>query len=89
MFNNYPEEKQKHVQECRPNYEEIASRLKKRIDADKQCLSGMKDGVNFGSVDLNNDQRVLYYAIIGVLSVTIPKHEKEYEILLKKIEEEK
>lgn len=89
MFNTYREENQKHVQECRPNYEEIASRLKKRIDADKQCLSGMKAGVNFGSVDLNSDQRVLYYAVIGVLSVTIPKHEKEYEILLKKIEEEK
>ena len=89
MFNNYIEKEQKHVQECRPNYEEMASRLKKRIDADKQCLSGMKVGVNFGSIDLNSDQRVLYYAIIGVLSVTIPKYEKEYEILLKKIEEEK
>ena len=75
--------------ECKPNYEEMAARLKKRIEADKKCLDGMKAGVESGSVNLNREQDILYYAIIGALSIMIPKHEKEYESLLKKIEEEK
>jgi len=46
-------------------------------------------GVESGSVNLNKEQGILYYAIIGAISIMIPKHEKEYESLLKKIEEEK
>ena len=88
MFDNYPTES-KAMKECRPNYEEMAANLKKRIDADKQCLKGMEIGINFGSVSLNGDQKVLYYAVIGALSIKIPNHEKEYDLLLKKIEENK
>jgi len=86
MFNNEPCVEKAYSQECKPNYEEMAARLKKKINANKSCLAGMKDGIESGSVSLRNDQEVLYYAVIGSLSMIIPKHEKEYESLLEKIE---
>ena len=72
---------------CKPDYEGMAARLKSRIDADKLCLEGMKAGINGGSVDLNRDQGTFYYGVIGFLSVTIPRKEREYSDLLKNIEE--
>ena len=76
------------TKECKPDYEEMASRLRKRIDADIQCLNGMKTGIEFGSINLNSDGEILYYAIIGTLSMSIPKKEEEYMNLLSQIEKE-
>ena len=84
---NYPES-ELNTKECKPDYEEMASRLRKRIDADIQCLNGMKAGIEFGSVNLNSDGEMLYYGIIGALSISIPKKEEEYMNILSKIEKE-
>jgi hypothetical protein len=76
------------IERCKPDYEGMAARLKSRIDADKLCLEGMKAGINSGSVDLSREQSILYYGVIGHLSVHIPKKESEYASLLKNIEDE-
>ena len=75
--------------DCRPNYEEMAARLKKKIDADRHCLSGMEAGVLVGSVNLSREQSILYHGIIGMLYISLPRLEREYEELLKKIEKSK
>lgn len=87
MFSNRGEISE--VKECRPNYEDMAARLKKRIEADKLCLEGMIAGLHSGSIDLDREQRVLYHAVIGALYINIPRAEAEYEAILKKLEEEK
>ena len=72
--------------ECKHDYEEQAARLKRSIDANKKCLEGMIVGIQNGAIDLNFDQRILYYAIIGSLTVKLPEMENNYFYLLKKIE---
>ena len=46
------------------------------------------NGIEFGSVNLNSDGEMLYYGIIGALSISIPKKEEEYMNILSKIEKE-
>ena len=89
MFDNSPVMAEGSAERCKPDYEAQAARLRARIVADKKCLFGMRAGVNGGSIDLTRDQSVLYYAVIGKLTLLIPQMEKEYDNLLKEIEKEK
>lgn len=88
MFENHNKlESSSTSERCKPDYERSAKRLKRVIDADSKCLEGMKKGISSGSVELNRDQATLYYAIIGSLTMNIPKRLEEYDKLLILIEE--
>ena len=83
MFDNSPGDVRS--KECTPDYEGMAARLKVRIEANKECLSGMTAGISLGSLDLNSEEKMFFYGIIGYLSIRIPREEKEYEAILKKL----
>lgn len=74
--------------ECRPNYEEAAARLKKRIDADRGFLNAFAVFSLQGSFSsIRDNDRQPFYAMFGELSLRLPGMDSEYANLLTKIED--
>ena len=77
------------AQECKPDYQEQAARLKKRIDADKNFTAAFLEFVENGSFhSARSDDAKPLYAIIGALATVTPGMEREYAILLERVERE-
>ena len=75
------------VSQCRPDYESMAARLHKRIEANQTCLEGLRVGLEAGSLrDLDREDSKLIFAIIGNLILRARQDSKEYEQLLEEIE---
>lgn len=75
------------VEHCTPDYEAMAARLKKRLDADSRALVGLKGLVTEGSGQhMAQDYSMVVCAVIGELSISVPANQIEYEKLLKEIE---
>ena len=88
MFESYP--RGETVKECRPDYEQAAARMKKRIDADRNFLNAFAVFSEVGSFhELNRDNSMPLYALFGALSLRIPQMDREYEEILKRIEDRK
>jgi len=59
-----------------------------RLTANRAFLEASKDFINFGNFNqLARTETTTLYAVIGGLYVLIPILEKEYSIILKRIEE--
>jgi hypothetical protein len=75
---------------CEPNYEDMAAGLKKKIDADKAGLDGLTQLLTAGSGRyIHGEKEVFALAIIGELTIIIPRNEDEYKALLEEIEKKK
>lgn len=71
---------------CRENLEETAARLKKQIDIKSALQKPLVNYVDNYSYDFDGSERKTLFAIVGGLSMEIPKLEAEYQALLAKIE---
>ena len=72
---------------CRPDYESMAARLHKKIEANQTCLEGLRAGLEAGSLrDLGREDSKLIFAIIGNLTLPARQDSKEYAQLLEEIE---
>lgn len=92
MFNDGPgqEMASRSIERCEPDYEGMAARLKKQIDADQVGLDGLVSLMGEGSgKHLPRDHSLLLYAVIGSLSMSIPNNTKEYDRLLKEMSKNK
>ena len=75
------------VSQCRPDYESMAAKLHKKIEAGMTCLKGLKVGLEAGSLSyLDWEDKRLIFAIIGNLSFRIQQDSNEYQKLLQKVE---
>lgn len=87
MFDNYPGAIE--GSECKPDYAAQAERLATRIRANKSGLSAMQNFVEDGDFhSLHRKDQATVYAIIGGLTMLIPRQEAEHVRLISKIEQE-
>lgn len=73
---------------CKRDLEMEAKYLKKRIDRDSTMYHATKEFL-MGGPDLSREDGKVLYAIVGALSISVPKMEKDYNNILQKMEEEK
>jgi hypothetical protein len=72
---------------CREALEDTAARVKKQLDVRKELHGPLTRYVDSGvGHDFNGEDRKTLFAIVGGLSMEIPKLEAEYQALLAKIE---
>lgn len=74
---------------CKPNYEELALSLKKRISIFEALDSSLTQFIDLVGLGWFGDSQERRSAVIiaGGLKLEIPKMVKEYEKILEKIEE--
>ena len=92
MFNGYGEAVTKDSIPCKRDYEGEARRLRIKINAmaeiHKSLSSLMTSSLRYEVFD-SKDEQLPFLALIGGLSISIPRLENEYESLLKSMESEK
>lgn len=89
MYDNYPQVSPGN--NCRQDYEAEAKHLKIKIDTFKdmkKSMDGFIDNNQLHWLDSIDDRRT-FLAIYGGLSIEIPKMNKQYKSILKKMEKKK
>jgi hypothetical protein len=72
---------------CREAIEETAARAKKQLDVRKDLHGPLVKYLNSGAAyDINVEERKTLFALVGGISMEIPKLEAEYQSLLAKVE---
>jgi hypothetical protein len=74
---------------CKRDLEGDAARINKTIQANKQFIEAAYKFIDRGEFeDLPGEDKRALYSTLGYVTVSIPRLEQRYEILLKQIEEE-
>ena len=75
-------------QQCKPDYQEMAANVKKRLDIFKHLRGSLIEFVEVvGSYSMKREPSSIP-ELLGKLVIDIRQYEREYDALLKKIEEE-
>lgn len=85
--NNQPAQELGRRQECKPNYEEMAARLKKKIDVFLRFKGSLVEFIQtIGRHSLTREPSSMY-ELLGKVKMDCLEQEREYNNLLSKLED--